>query len=136
MSASLGIKSNCIEEEENEFRRWGRAFFEVKAIKDFLAMFAPKIIKTFSIPYIVIRVTKSFNKLFQDIAEYRKEDNVVRQDLINLLIQLMEKGYVEHGPDENTAEGSSKYIHMCIHTLTHARMKNIVIMIFKCSKNQ
>ncbi|XP_032662870.1 uncharacterized protein LOC116840360 [Odontomachus brunneus] len=49
-----------------------------------------------------------FTKLFQDNVEYRKAHNVVRHDFMNLLIQLMEKGYVESdGNRQDTADISS-----------------------------
>ncbi|XP_032662729.1 probable cytochrome P450 6a14 [Odontomachus brunneus] len=106
MSTAFGIKSNCLVEPNNEFRRWGKKVFEMSAIWNALLMFAPQVMDFFSIPNTDRGVSKFFTKLFQDNVEYRKAHNVVRHDFMNLLMQLMDKGYVE--PDDDNKDNKDK----------------------------
>lgn len=101
MSTAFGINSNCIEEANNEFRYWGKKVFEVKPFWNALLMFAPQVMDFFSIPFIDRGVTKFFIRMFREIVEYRQTHNIVKYDFANLLIQLMEKGYVEPDDDKN-----------------------------------
>ncbi|XP_011865436.1 PREDICTED: probable cytochrome P450 6a14 [Vollenhovia emeryi] len=107
MSTAFGIKSNCIEQPDNEFRYWGRKIFEEKPLWNAMVMFAPQIMDFFSIPFTDRGVTKFFTKMFHDNVEYRQSHNVVRHDFMNLLIQLMEKGYVEPDDEKDITSTSS-----------------------------
>ncbi|XP_020281099.1 probable cytochrome P450 6a14 [Pseudomyrmex gracilis] len=105
MAAAFGIKSNCIGQLDNEFRYWGKKIFEISSPKNTIFLFAPSLAKLFSIPIFKRGVSNFFINIFRDNAEYRKTHNVVRHDFMNLLIQLMENGYIE--PDEKK-EASQK----------------------------
>lgn len=111
MSTAFGIKSNCLVKPNNEFRYWGKKVFEVRAIWNALLLFAPQIMDFFSIPNTDRGVSKFFTKLFRDNVEYRQTHHVVRHDFMNLLIQLMEKGYVEPDDDsKDIIDENCKYI--------------------------
>jgi len=107
MSTAFGIKSNCIEQPDNEFRYWGKKVFEEKPFWNALLMFAPQVMDFFSIPITDRGVTKFFTKMFRDNVEYRQMHNVVRHDFMNLLIQLMKKGYVEPDDEKDISRMSS-----------------------------
>ncbi|XP_032662725.1 probable cytochrome P450 6a14 isoform X2 [Odontomachus brunneus] len=104
MSTAFGINSNCLIEPNSELRKWGIKVFQVKALRYALVMFAPQILDFFSIPSIRRDITKFFTKIFRDNVEYRKSHNIVKHDFMNLLIQLMEKGYVESDDDKNITD--------------------------------
>jgi len=110
MSTAFGIKSNCIKQPNNEFRYWGNKVFEEKPFWNALLMFAPQIMDFFSIPITDKGVTKFFMKMFCDNVKYRQTHNVVRHDFMNLLIQLMEKGYVDSDDKKDTTGVLRKYI--------------------------
>lgn len=56
----------------------------------------------FSIPAFDRNVTSYFMNVFRENVEYRQSHNIVRRDFMNLLMQLMERGYVE--PDDDKKE--------------------------------
>ncbi|XP_072764118.1 probable cytochrome P450 6a14 isoform X1 [Anoplolepis gracilipes] len=95
MSIAFGIKSKCIEEGDNEIRYWGKKIFEVHPLWTALSAFTPQVMKFFSIPATSRGVTKFVIKTFRENMEYRQTHKIVKHDFMNLLIQLMEKGYVE-----------------------------------------
>ncbi|KAL6421554.1 hypothetical protein ACFW04_014294 [Cataglyphis niger] len=107
MSTAFGIKSNCMKEPNNEFRHWGKKIFEERPFWNALLMFAPQVMDFFSIPFTDRGVTKFFTKMFRDNVEYRQTHNIVRHDFMNLLIQLMEKGYVEADDEKDVNDESS-----------------------------
>ncbi|XP_050458786.1 probable cytochrome P450 6a14 [Cataglyphis hispanica] len=107
MSTAFGIKSNCMKEPNNEFRHWGKKIFEERPFWNALLMFAPQVMDFFSIPFTDRGVTKFFTKMFRDNVEYRQTHNIVRHDFMNLLIQLMEKGYVEADDEKDVNDISS-----------------------------
>ncbi|XP_019885509.2 cytochrome P450 6k1 [Camponotus floridanus] len=95
MSTAFGVKSNCIEEKNNQFSYWGKKVFEVHTFRNALSLFMPQILNFFSIPLFNRSIGEFFVKLFRENVEYRQRHNIIKHDFMNLLIQLMEKGYVE-----------------------------------------
>ena len=54
----------------------------------------------FSISLMAPSITKFYINMFRETVEYRKAHNIVRHDFMNLLIQLMERGYVDPEDDK------------------------------------
>lgn len=102
MSTAFGINSNCIEEPKNEYRMKGKKIFKMNPIYYAVFMFVPQIIDFFSIPFIARDVTNFYMNLFQKNVKYRQAHNIVRHDFMNLLIQLMEKDYIDPDDDKKT----------------------------------
>ncbi|XP_020281102.1 probable cytochrome P450 6a14 [Pseudomyrmex gracilis] len=107
MSAAFGIKSNCMEKVDNEFRYYGRKVLDQSALKNAIFAFAPQIADFFSLPFFDRNTTNFFINMFRDNVQYRQTHNVVRHDFMNLLIQLMEKGYVAPDEEGDTANAPS-----------------------------
>ncbi|XP_071581500.1 cytochrome P450 6k1-like [Temnothorax nylanderi] len=104
MSTAFGIKSNCIEEPNNEFRKQGKKIFKMNPIYIALCGFAPKIMDFFSIPFTDRHVSNFYINMFRENVKYRQAHNIVRYDFMNLLIQLMERGYVDPDDDKKTTD--------------------------------
>nr|XP_012215716.1 PREDICTED: probable cytochrome P450 6a14 [Linepithema humile]XP_012215718.1 PREDICTED: probable cytochrome P450 6a14 [Linepithema humile]XP_012215719.1 PREDICTED: probable cytochrome P450 6a14 [Linepithema humile] len=102
MSTAFGIEANCIKDPNSEFRRWGKRVFEENSFWVALFVFMPQFMNFFSIPITDRGVTRFFTKIFRENVNYRQTSNVVRHDFMNLLIQLMEKGYVEPDDEKDT----------------------------------
>ncbi|XP_011706828.1 PREDICTED: cytochrome P450 6k1-like [Wasmannia auropunctata] len=99
MSTAFGIESNCIKEPNNEYKIQGKKMFVMNPIWIALFLFAPQIMDFFSIPLTHRHVTKFYMNMFRKSVEYRQANKIVRHDFMNLLIQLMERGYID--PDDN-----------------------------------
>ncbi|XP_011705218.1 PREDICTED: probable cytochrome P450 6a20 [Wasmannia auropunctata] len=80
----------------------GKKIFELNPIWTALFAFVPQITDFFSIPFTHRDVTSFYMNMFRENVEYRQSHNIVRQDFMNLLIQLMERGYVEPDDDKTT----------------------------------
>ncbi|XP_067214601.1 cytochrome P450 6k1 isoform X2 [Linepithema humile] len=104
MSTAFGIEANCIKDPNSEFRRWGKQIFKENSFWIALFLFFPQFMNFFSVPTTNKNITQFFIKMFRDNVNYRQTFNVVRHDFMNLLIQLMEKGYVEPDDKKDTTK--------------------------------
>ncbi|XP_011706770.1 PREDICTED: cytochrome P450 6a2-like [Wasmannia auropunctata] len=107
MSTAFGIKSNCIKEPNNEYRIQSKKIFDINPIWIALYVFVPQIMDFFSVPLINRNVTSFYMNMFRENVEHRQSHNMVRHDFMNLLIQLMERGYVEPDDDKEATNMSS-----------------------------
>ena len=106
MSTAFGVESNSMQEPNNEYRIQGKKIFDINSIKFVLVHSVQQIFDFFSIPLTARSVTNFYTNLFREIVEYRQAHHIVRHDFVNLLIQLMERGYVDPDDDEKTIDES------------------------------
>ncbi|XP_039312861.1 probable cytochrome P450 6a14 [Solenopsis invicta] len=99
MSTAFGVKSNCIEESNNQYRIQRKKYFGITPIKVALIFYMPQVMNFLSIPATPPSVTKFYINMFRENVEYRKAHHIVRHDFMNLLIQLMDRDFVD--PEDN-----------------------------------
>jgi len=106
-SCAFGIECNCLKNEDAEFRKWGRKIFGTslkQLVLDILSDIAPSVLDTLKLSTIDSDVAKYFRNMVQETVEYREKNNVKRNDFLQLLIQLKNKGLLE---DEEKTEDQS-----------------------------
>ena len=132
-SCAFGIECNCLKNEDAEFRKWGRKIFEPSLkgiIIGILSGIAPVVLESLNVSTLDSDVSKYFRNMVQETVEYREKNNVKRNDFLQLLIQLKNKGLLddeekteyqnnETNKNTETAEGtytpnSIMYINGCI----------------------
>ena len=109
-SCAFGIECNCLKNENAEFRQWGRKIFDPSLKRVFIGMLsaiAPVVLDTLKISLLDSDVSKYFRSMVQETVEYREKNNVKRNDFLQLLIQLKNKGLLE---DEQKTEGQNNEI--------------------------
>ncbi|XP_067213413.1 probable cytochrome P450 6a14 [Linepithema humile] len=106
MSTAFGIEANCMKDPNSEFRRRGKKVFEENSFWLALFLFLPQFMNFLSIPTTDKKITQFFTKIFRENVNYRQTSNVVRHDFMNLLIQLIEKGYVEPDDEKDTSKNT------------------------------
>ena len=97
-SCAFGIECNCLKNEDAEFRQWGRKIFEPslkQLVLGILSGIAPVVLDTLKLSPIDSDVSKYFRNMVQETVEYREKNNVKRNDFLQLLIQLKNKGLLE-----------------------------------------
>ncbi|XP_046601823.1 cytochrome P450 6A1-like [Neodiprion lecontei] len=107
-SAAFGIQVNSIENPNAEFRKWGRKFFQPNPLRNLLLLMVPSWLDLFKIPVTSKNITKFFIGSFTESVEYRIANNVARKDFLDLLMQLMDKGYIDND-DEKTSNQMSGF---------------------------
>ncbi|XP_076173237.1 putative cytochrome P450 6a20 [Ptiloglossa arizonensis] len=108
MSVAFGITCDSFNNPNNEFRYWGKKIFDPKPLWNVLIFWAPQIFDLFSIPYTERDVTNFFTKMFKDTVEYRESNNIIRNDFLNLLMQLIKNGYID--TDDKTINSNDKKV--------------------------
>lgn len=101
MSTVFGVNSDCIENPNNEFKYWKKKVLEPSQLRIVLYHYAVKFVKIWqflSIPITPTEITDYFVNMFQVNVENRKAHNIVKQDVLNILIELLDTGYVK--PDD------------------------------------
>ncbi|XP_074040332.1 cytochrome P450 9e2 isoform X2 [Leptinotarsa decemlineata] len=103
-TAAFGVKVDSLEAPNNEFYLMGKEATNfggiVNMIKFFGLVFCPKIMQFFGISFISRSVNNFFRKLVDDTIKAREENNIIRPDMIHLLMEA-KKG-IHH--NEETVE--------------------------------
>ncbi|KAF5295365.1 hypothetical protein FQR65_LT01555 [Abscondita terminalis] len=89
-TAAFGITCDSIKNPTNEFYVMGKEatdFSGLKAFRFFGYAISPTIMKLFGVPIFNSRVRNFFNRIIKETVDYRKEKNIVRPDMINLMLQ-------------------------------------------------
>ncbi|XP_046629103.1 probable cytochrome P450 6a14 [Neodiprion virginianus] len=102
--AAFGIKSNSLENPQAEFHVCGQKLVEPKPVRNALATLCPSVMKMFNIKYIDKEISNLIITVCKNSVEYRRANNVVRNDFMDLVIQLMTKGYVNSDHGKNTQQ--------------------------------
>jgi cytochrome P450 family 6 len=110
-SCAFGIETNSLKNPDAEFRQWGR-----KAVKPLiktstartLGMLIPSLINVLKLRTIDLDVSEYFLSMVQDTINFREYNNIKRNDFMQLLIQLKNRGktdekhsFVEEDDDGN-----------------------------------
>jgi cytochrome P450 family 6 len=101
---AFGLQFNAIKEADSEFRNMGRRVFESSFISAQLRMLQsafPFAMKIFPMKIIPDDVNKLVMKTVKDVMDFREKNNVSRNDFMQLLIELKNKGKVH---DDETAK--------------------------------
>ena len=108
-SCAFGIECNCLKNENAEFRQWGRKVFEPSLKRVFIRILsgiAPVVLDTLKLSSLDSDVSKYFRNMVHETIEYREKNNAKRNDFLQLLIQLKNKGLLED--EQKTEEQSNK----------------------------
>lgn len=115
MTTVFGVDCNTLLDNDSVYRYWGRQVFEPHTFKNAVGFFAPKILDFFSIPFNDVGVQKFFMTVFEQTVKHRLNNNVKSQDFMDLIIQLMNKGYVNEDDGktgQQTSESNNENITM------------------------
>ncbi|XP_046433111.1 probable cytochrome P450 6a13 isoform X1 [Neodiprion fabricii] len=93
-SVAFGIDCNSLENPDAEFREWGRKLLTPKPVRNTLMSLCPSIMTMLHVKTIDTGPSNFIINTFKDTVNYRMANNVVRNDFLDLVIQLMTKGCV------------------------------------------
>lgn len=88
---SFGFECNSIENSATSFRNYGRKFFETdfwKQLKHTLSVGVPEFSRNIGIVTRNREVSQFWRNLFLDAIRYRENENYVRDDLLQMLMEL------------------------------------------------
>ncbi|PNF26763.1 hypothetical protein B7P43_G18296, partial [Cryptotermes secundus] len=97
-SCAFGIQCNCLENPDAEFRQWGRKIFKSSALSMIilsLSALAPSLVAFLKLRSIDPDVSNFFRRMVKDTVNFRENNNFQRNDFMQLLIQIKNKGKVD-----------------------------------------
>lgn len=109
-----GYKCHSLKEPNNDFVRFGMKAFDFGRFNLIFAMFYPEILHKITLPLFRRNVGEFCAKIFYETVEYRRKNNVQRQDFLNLLIQLVNNGELEDDVKHNNCDNEVKRKHKMI----------------------
>ncbi|XP_023162666.2 cytochrome P450 9c1 [Drosophila hydei] len=92
-STAFGVQVNSYVDEQNEFFTFGQRVLQFSfwgGIKVFLYIVMPKIMKALRVPVIDLNNVAYFKRLVFGAMEQRREQNIVRPDMIQLLMEAQQ----------------------------------------------
>ncbi|CAH0564732.1 unnamed protein product [Brassicogethes aeneus] len=105
-TTAFGIKVDSLENRDNEFYLMGKEATDfsgvIKNLKFFGYMIVPWLFKIFSVSLFGKELSRFFRGLITDTIRTREEKHIVRNDMINLLMEAR-KGSINKQDDETTS---------------------------------
>nr|UUB32700.1 cytochrome P450 CYP9AZ1 [Dendroctonus valens] len=101
-TTAFGVKVNSLEEKQNIFHRMGEKIVDfkgfLKGINFVVLSFLPRLSKILGLTLLDKEASQYFRTVINDTIKVREENNIVRPDMINLLLEARKS------PSENSSE--------------------------------
>lgn len=102
-TCAFGIDCNSLKDPDVEFRKMGKKVFEVpsrRILKFFFMATFKEFARKLHIKGTADDVSEFFFKVVRETIDYREKNNVQRNDFMNLLMQLKEKGELDDSDEK------------------------------------
>lgn len=112
-SVGFGLEINSFENPNNDFRKFSRRSFQPlfrNMFRIFVSIMSPFLSKTFGIRFADRDVKEFMTETVSQNLKYREENNIVRKDFFQLLIQLRNSGKVNDDDDNGDDWSANKTI--------------------------
>lgn len=97
-SCAFGIEANSLKNPHAAMREMGRKIFEpswTMVLRNVLGFLVPDVAKLINLKLFPKEVSEFFLGTIRETWDYREKNNVKRNDVMQLLMQLKNKGYVD-----------------------------------------
>jgi len=89
-TCAFGLKLNAINDDESEFRKYGKSIFtpSLRALfRELCLLISPALLKVIRVKDFPTDATDFFHKAFKETIAYRLENKIVRNDFVHYLLQ-------------------------------------------------
>lgn len=101
----FGLNLNTINDDQSEFRKYGRMIFEPSLsflFSELCSMITPALLKVIRVKVFSAEATEFFRLAFKETITHREENEIVRKDFIQVLMQarqdlVLKSDLPEHG---------------------------------------
>lgn len=103
-SCAFGIQSNSLKDPNSEFREFGRKVFTFTRYRTLEVLgffFVPSLVSFLKGSFFTNDTTQFLRRVFWDTIRYREKNKITREDFLDLLIQLKNKGHIDGGKEED-----------------------------------
>lgn len=110
-SCAFGLKVNSFEDRTNEFFMIGSTIFQFRTLKTgirlILLRILPRLMRALDIELFSKRIGKFFRSMVLDTMTVRAEKNIIRPDMINILMQVRSGSTDYHNTDESAEKNGN-----------------------------
>lgn len=102
---AFGIDIDCITNENESFRKYGKKVFEPSfgnALRGLTAFIFPKLMPILNLKGVSQDVEDFILSMTRQSLEYREKNNITRKDFLQLMVQLRNTGAVQSDGDWET----------------------------------
>lgn len=102
-SVAFGIDIDCIQDPNCEFRRYGKKIFEMtisNGIRNAFAFLSPTMMSSLRLRLTDKGVEDFMTTVVKQNLEYREQNQIIRKDFFQLLMQLRDSGSIAENDDE------------------------------------
>lgn len=120
-SVAFGINVDSIENPDDEFRAYGKRFFEPKlkhVLRFNMSFMSPFLTKLFGIRFADKDIEKFMRETIRQNLEYREQNKISRKDFFQLLMQLRNTGKVEDDDGDWSTKATNKTKSMSLDDMT------------------
>ncbi|XP_063238304.1 cytochrome P450 6k1-like [Bacillus rossius redtenbacheri] len=106
-SCAFGVDANALADPQCEFRAVMKRIFEVSPWKKLIGVLffvVPSIPRLLKLSFIDEGVYDFVRRTFWEVVDYRKRNKVVRDDFVDLLVQIKREGRVRADDDKDAEE--------------------------------
>ena len=96
-NVAFGLEMNCFKDPDNMFRKMGKEVFINSPLKTMQLMFImafQEVARKLKMRVTKQNVSDFFLSSIKETVDYREQNNVVRPDFLNLMIQIKNKGKI------------------------------------------
>ena len=115
-SVAFGIDNDCINEPNNIFRQISARFFEpnfTNTAKETLTFLGgPKLFHQLKLKVVDQNIENFLFAIFKQTVDYRETNNFIRNDFMQLLIQLKNKGFISTSNDNDDVKEDELKLNM------------------------
>ncbi|XP_067007539.2 cytochrome P450 6k1 [Anabrus simplex] len=97
-TCAFGIASNTLQDPNAEFREFGKKTFEyniARALEVIVFFFVPSFVKLANLSFFQKDASNFLRKVFWDTIDQREKSKTKRNDLVDFLIELKNKGSID-----------------------------------------
>jgi cytochrome P450 family 6 len=108
-SVAFGIENDCINEPDHIFRKMGAKVFETSlsnGVRGMVAFLVPNLFHKIKLRILARDIEDFIFSIVKQTVNYREQNNISRNDFMQLLLQLKNQGYLS--VDKNNEEQTEK----------------------------
>ncbi|KAF2881983.1 hypothetical protein ILUMI_24186 [Ignelater luminosus] len=99
-SCAFGIDCNCFSDPNSNFRKYGKRAFDltkIETFKLFIGFSAPSFARKIGVKVTPDEVIEFFLNVIEETLKYREDNNVIRKDFFQLLMEIKDSVKDENG---------------------------------------
>lgn len=127
---AFGLKLDSVADEDSDFRKHVRKLIlpgKRALFAQLLSLMFPKVVKIFKLRSISLSATNFFHSMFNDIIAYRTENNLVRNDLAQTLLDARNELVLNSDVKYNDEGNENTFIRIIMYNINKKHIQYLLV---------